>query len=234
MPTATLTIELPENVWVGRISRRYPDAQIRVLAAVASKEDGVVMVEFRAEDLDALVSDVRAAEDVGDVVVLEQSKGAVLAQVETSSAVLLNHVQQSGIPIEMPFTASDGETVWDLTTSHERLSKLGDLFSADGIPFTVDSITHDLDRSDLLTDAQLEVLTAAIQEGYYDTPRCCTQTELAEKIGYAKSTCSETLHRAEERIVKQFIEQHPGDVDTGSPTEVRERTLGAVASGQAD
>lgn len=234
MPTATLTVELPENVWVNEVSSRHPEAQIRVLAAVADQKDGVVMVEIRADDADEVIRDVRSADDVSDVTVLERGESKLLAQIETRSAVLLHHAQQSGVPIEMPFTVSDGRTVWELTASHDRLSELGTLLAGDDIPFTVESITHDVDRGDLLTDRQLEVVTAAIREGYYDTPRSCTQTELAETLGLAKSTCSETLHRAEERIVKRFIEQHPDDIDTESNTDLREDGAETVALGQAD
>lgn len=234
MPTATLTVDLPENVWVGRISRRYPEARIRVLAAVAGQQTGVVMAEFRGEEVDAVLEDVETADDVTDLAVLERSETQVLAQVETASAILLNHAQQSGVPIEMPFTVSDGETVWELTAAHDRLSRLGDMFESDGIPFTVESITHDVERGDLLTDTQLEVLTTAIRQGYYDTPRTCTQTELADALDLAKSTCSQTLHRAEERIVKQFVDRHPEEIDTGSDAADRERRLPEVASGEAD
>ncbi|MFB6308290.1 MAG: helix-turn-helix domain-containing protein, partial [Haloarculaceae archaeon] len=29
----------------------------------------------------------------------------------------------------------------------------------------------------------------------------------ADAVGIAKSTCSETLHRAEEKIIKRFVEE---------------------------
>lgn len=234
MPTATLTVELPENVWVSQVSSRYPEAQIRVLAAVADQMDGVVMVEIRADEVDNVLQDIWSADDVSDVTVLERGGSTLLAQIETRSAVLLHHAQQSGVPIEMPFTVSDGRTVWELTASHDRLSELGTLLASDDIPFTVESITHDVDRDDLLTDTQLEVVATAIREGYYDTPRTCTQTELAETLGLAKSTCSETLHRAEERIVKRFVDQHPDDIDIGATADLHSDKSGTVAPGQAD
>ena len=52
-------------------------------------------------------------------------------------------------------------------------------------------------------------MCTAVDHGYYDTPRACSLTELAEEVGIAKSTCSETLHRAEETMIKQFMEDLP-------------------------
>lgn len=67
---------------------------------------------------------------------------------------------------------------------------------------------------------------AAVEAGYYDTPRTCTLTELADEVGLAKSTCSEILHRAEEIIVKEFIENLPADIEIDeSYTERQRRTV---------
>jgi predicted DNA binding protein len=51
------------------------------------------------------------------------------------------------------------------------------------------------------------VLLTAVECGYYDTPRECSLTELAGELGVAKSTCSETLHRIEEVVVKRFVRE---------------------------
>ncbi|MDZ7688314.1 MAG: helix-turn-helix domain-containing protein [Halobacteriales archaeon] len=56
-----------------------------------------------------------------------------------------------------------------------------------------------------LTEKQRALVEKAVKMGYYDTPRRCSLTELAEECGIAKSTCSDTLHRAEERVLKEFV-----------------------------
>ncbi len=57
-------------------------------------------------------------------------------------------------------------------------------------------------------------MRTAVEEGYYDTARTCSLTELAGEVGIAKSTCSETLHRAEETVIKQFIEDLPTPIES--------------------
>jgi len=63
----------------------------------------------------------------------------------------------------------------------------------------------------LLTDRQRELLLAAVDAGYYDTPRECSLTDLATELDMAKSTVSETLHRAEGTIIEEFV----ADLDEG-------------------
>jgi hypothetical protein len=62
----------------------------------------------------------------------------------------------------------------------------------------------------VLTDTQRDLLLRAIEEGYYDTPRSCSLTELAERLGKARSTVSESLHRAEGKALKEFAAERYG------------------------
>nr|WP_265472954.1 helix-turn-helix domain-containing protein [Halohasta litchfieldiae] len=73
-----------------------------------------------------------------------------------------------------------------------------------------------LHTSQLLSEKQQELVLEAVDRGYYDTPRDCTLTELADAVGIAKSTCSETLHRAEETIIEHFIEDLPTPIESES------------------
>lgn len=206
MPKATLTLTIPENVWIGELTGQYPDANFHVLAALADDHTGVGLVKITAPDTDSVLSDLEDYDDLTSLAILEHRDGSALVQIETTLPILLEPAQRSGIPVEMPFTIQAGTVVWELTASRDRLSALSQQLDQFGIPFTVESIYRELESTPLLTDKQWNVLTAAVHEGYYDTPRTCTQEELAAELGLAKSTCSETLHRAEERIVKQFMD----------------------------
>jgi hypothetical protein len=92
-----------------------------------------------------------------------------------------------------------------VTATRDRLSALGDQLRELGLEFDVESVTQRVETDRLLTDRQATLVETAVEAGYYDTPRSCTLTDLAERAGIAKSTASETLHRAEGKIVKQFV-----------------------------
>lgn len=65
-----------------------------------------------------------------------------------------------------------------------------------------DSVTFGRSK---LTSKQRGALELAVARGYYDIGRECSMTELADTVGIAKSTCSETLHRAEGQMIKRFV-----------------------------
>ena len=99
----------------------------------------------------------------------------------------------------------DGWLSTEMTASQERLGEYTDRLSTFEIPFTIQSLSRLPDSGELLTDRQWEFLTEAIERGYYDSPRQCTPTELANTFEVNSSAASGVLHRAEERIIKFFV-----------------------------
>jgi len=207
MPRATLVIQMPEAVWIGDLSRRYPDARFRILAAMPTGEEeaGAGLVEVRTPDLDAVLTDLAAYDAITAVSTLQHHDERALVQFETTMPLLLLPVQSSGVPLEMPFDIVDGEATWEITAPSERISALGDQLRAFGIPFSVEAIQQEFESDQVLTDRQRRVVAAAVERGYYETPRRCSLTELAESLDIAKSTCSEILHRAEGAIITRFV-----------------------------
>jgi len=213
MVEAKLRITVPEDLWIGRVSRAHPAARFRVLSALADDESGVALVEVTADALDDVRDALAAAEEVAEARELRREDDTALLQLETTAPALLFPVQSSGVPLELPFELADGAAVWEVTTSQDRLSALGEQLSAFGIEFQVEHIRHGGGADQLLTDRQQRLLATAKAAGFYDVPRTCTLTELADRMGVAKSTCSETLHRAESKVLGQFVDRELADVE---------------------
>ena len=205
MPSATVRITLPETVWIGDVSRAYPESVVRILAAIPGERTGTGLAEIEGQQLDELLEDVGAHENITNLEILNESDTQVLVQFETTLPLLLLAARDSGIPLEMPFEVVDGQARWELTAPRERLSELADQLRAMGITFALESIGGEDTDEPLLTGTQASLVERALEEGYYDTPRDCSLTELASKVGVAKSTASETLHRAEGKIIRQFV-----------------------------
>ena len=206
MPLAKLRLTIPDGVWVGDLTREYPQTVIRILAALSDEEAGVGLAEVTGSDVPRVVTQMTEYEDVEHVEVIQHSESKAIVQFETTMPLLLLPARDSGVPLEMPFEICDGEVCWEVTAPNDRLSELGTQLETFGIAFTVDRIQQRITDEQLLTERQRRLVEAAVDEGYYDTPRGASLTELAEEVGIAKSTASETLHRAEEAIVKDFVE----------------------------
>nr|WP_245188554.1 helix-turn-helix domain-containing protein [Halarchaeum rubridurum] len=197
-------------MWVRPISRRHPDVRFRVLAAFPGTDDGGVgLVEITGPDLDAVRERVAASDVLRAVDVLHHDDDGLLVRFETRAPLLLRALRSARVPLELPFEVEDGVANWTLTASHADLSRLGDELDARGVDYRLDRVRDDAERdaeTDPLTDRQRELLTLAAEAGYYDDPRDTTLTDLADEAGVAKSTLSGVLTRAENRIVKRYLD----------------------------
>lgn len=116
--------------------------------------------------------------------------------------------------------SDDGEDARDDDTdpADDRLAALGRHFSAAGVDVeSVERVADEPSPLRGLTDAQRDLLLEAVDAGYFDTPRECTLTELADRCDIAPSTASETLRRAERCVVTRFTDRlaaEPNDDDT--------------------
>lgn len=111
-----------------------------------------------------------------------------------------------------------GETAqWHiLVQDDENVGMVYDTVSgrlADGLQFSFDYLTElDQWESRLLSPSgiraeQREVLTAAVNRGYFETPREITLDELAAELELPRSTVSYRLRRATAELAKAFVDQ---------------------------
>jgi len=210
MAQATLSLTMPEEVWIQQISTDYPESTFRVLAAVPGSESGFALVRIAGSSVPEVIEDMNDHPQLTELTLAQWSDDEATVHFETTAPLLLFSSRESGMPIELPVEIQDGEAKIEVTGSRERLAELAEQLEHFGLQYRIEHVRERLHESQLLSERQLEVVVAAVDEGYYDTPRCCSLTDLADHLDIAKSTCSETLHRAEESIVKRFVEDLPG------------------------
>ncbi len=66
---------------------------------------------------------------------------------------------------------------------------------------------HNAQFLELLPDKQRAVLDKAIELGYYDRPRRCTQRVIADALNIKQATVSEHLQSAESTIIHAFVNE---------------------------
>lgn len=215
MPHACFSISLPDHSWVHTVSTQYPDVELRVFSVTTQDSIGIALIEILGGSLQNMLDSLQANPQLHSVELLDESSDRVLIRLETPAPFLALAAQSAGTPIDFPITIQNGIAAIDIRASHKAISEMASAFRKANLPFSVDAINSSTLRKELLTDTQQDIILTAVERGYYDTPRRCTLTELADTIGVAKSTCSETLHRAEETIIKEFVQRHLRQTDPG-------------------
>ena len=210
MPHARLTIDIPDRTWIGDLSAAHPDVVFEVVTSIPGEESGIGLVRLDAADPLPIITEIQSREDVKSLELLWKHDDEALLQIQTANPLPLLPVWRAGVPLRMPFDIQDGEASWEVTTSTSRLTSLRDNLDELGIGFSLDYVREiDASQADrLLTDRQQEVLLAAVDAGYYRSPRESTLGEVADSLGVANATCSDVLHRAEGHLVHWFVDEH--------------------------
>ncbi|CAI48857.1 HTH-10 family transcription regulator [Natronomonas pharaonis DSM 2160] len=209
MTLARIRVDLPGDAWVSTVSRSFPDATFRLLATMPGADHGEAVVSVEADRPEAVLDAMADCDPDHEPSPVSQTDRGLTVQLDTAQPEPLRAASESGLPVEPPCRIQNGTATVDLRGSHDRLSAFGQQLDAAGLDYEVEFVGGFEDGADrLLTDTQRELLMTAIDLGYYDTPRGCTLTELAAHLDIAKSTCSETLQRAEGNLIKQFAREH--------------------------
>lgn len=204
MPRARLKIEPPFEEFA-RFSAERPDEEYRILSARPTEAGLLSILEAETADPDAVIAYFDGASEVRSYEVLHADPEAVSIQYLIAEPSPHRVARLTGTLAEFPLLVRDGWIHLELTAAHERISEFTSGLAAADVTFEVLSITQSVDVIDLLTDRQWEFVTEAVARGYYDTPRECSVVDLAAALEVSQSTASGILHRAEERIVKEFV-----------------------------
>jgi predicted DNA binding protein len=102
-----------------------------------------------------------------------------------------------------------------LLQSDEKVGMLYDTLGArlaEGLTFQFERLTevddwhNPLLASQSLPNEQLEVLSLAVEQGYFEAPREVTLEELADQLDIPRSTASYRLRRATAEVVTAFVD----------------------------
>lgn len=238
MSRTELRLGLPTGSWLGDVSRTVPSSVIRVEEALTVDDATVTVVVVAGTDRGRVVDALCGHDRVDDATTVERRGDGRTVRVAGRPPAYLPAARDVGLPVASPVEVTDGSATVTVAGERDRIEALGRRLTADGV--TVGIAATDAGTADrTLTDAQRELVFEAVSAGYYDTPRRCTLTELAAAHGIAKSTCSETLHRAEGRILRRFVDggfspSPAGDADRREHSTSDESTVDAAVSGTGE
>ncbi|TKX55445.1 helix-turn-helix domain-containing protein [Halorubrum sp. SP3] len=222
MSRTDLRLDLPTGSWLGDVSRSVPPATLRVAETIAVGVDSsatggntrqtadddpeaIATVLVAGTERDRAEDALRDHEAVERATTVERRGEVRTLRVAGRAPVYLPAARAVGLPIESTVEVVDGRATVTVVGDRDRIEAFGRRLTGDGVTVGV-AATDAGDPDRTLTEAQRELVFEAVRAGYYDTPRRCTLTELAEANEIAKSTCSETLHRAEGRVMRRFVD----------------------------
>ena len=202
MPQATLKIK--SNEALVTLSEQYAKTEFSVLGAWPTDSKLRVLVETSTIGLPSLKEALSTIPMLTDVEIRHSTAERILFEVSTPTPPPHGAMADSGIVPSFPLRLENGWFVGDITASREQLSAFRDELDAGEIEYHLVQISGIDGAGDALTNRQRDVVELAVEHGYYDSPRRCTLSDLADRLDVNKSVVSRILQRAEGHIITAY------------------------------
>jgi len=203
MPRVRLKIgPLPD---MEAVASAFPDTFIRFLANYPTGDGVSSVLEIRTNHPEQFIQSALEQWDMETVEILHSDDDTVVLMTEGRPPEGYFVSEDIGYHPTTPVVAYDGYLFVEFVMPDSKMAALWKSLSERNVDYQVLSITDGYDVTDTLTARQREILTTAISRGYYDNPRACSLTDLAEEFAVNKSVVSGVLHRAEGEIIKDAV-----------------------------
>ncbi|WP_458208865.1 helix-turn-helix domain-containing protein [Haladaptatus sp. NG-SE-30] len=202
MPQATLKIK--SNEALVALSEQHPETEFKMLGAWPTDGNLRVLVETYTIGLPSLKETLSSIPTLTDVEIRHSTAGKILFEVGTPTPPPHGAMADSGVVPSFPLRLENGWFVGDITASRKQLSACRDELDAGEIEYHLVQISGIDGAGDALTNRQQEVVELAVEHGYYDSPRRCTLSDLADRLDVNKSVVSRILQRAEGHIITEY------------------------------
>ncbi|MHB8605862.1 MAG: helix-turn-helix domain-containing protein [Thermoplasmatota archaeon] len=201
MWAVVLNAENPECSWCHVANAKHPDIDVKVRASYASSPSEILeTVELTGVNWPAAFATIQNESTVHSAQVIESSADAATLQISAAPCALHRAIRESGLLPQFPFDVSGGCDRWMIVGDEDKAKSFVRSIETQGVRVTIVS-SGPYEPTRALSDHQRDVLHHAVALGFYDYPRRITLTRLAEKLGVAKSTLSETLMVIERDIM---------------------------------
>lgn len=212
MVKARLEITPPASEWFAQLSTAHPNDEYTLLTLYDQGSQLLGIFEAETTDVSGLLSTLESIDSISEYELLHSDEAFAVIEYTVTESLVYSATVASGTLPPASVTVTDGMMLAELMIPHDRLSGTIEAIREIGGSCELLSLSGFGGTTGLLTDAQHRFVTEAVKHGYYNTPRECTLTELASVLEVTPAAASTMAHRAEERIIKEFVQGTEGSL----------------------
>lgn len=199
---ARVKIKFPSDIWISEIFKKFRDIRMEILYFLPydlEKSIGNAIIEIMHHDLDSILQEIKNHGSVFEFSELERKENKVKFNVKTRDPYLLYALIKCGVLVDFPVRVREGYAFWRLISTRSRIDQLLTVFEKKNIEFELLRIGNspyniDDEKYRLNLDEE-DVLTKAIETGFFDVPRKISLEDLARDLGKSKSALSVILRK---------------------------------------
>jgi len=205
---ARIKIKFPDKIWISELFKNFPDVRMEIqyfLPYDLENSIGNSIIEVVHYDLKNVIDLIRDHESVLEFSLLEQEDNRVKFNVKTYDPYLLYALIKCGVLVDFPVNVRQGNAYWRLIASRDRIDQLLTIFDVRKIDYEllrIGNSPYNLeDEKYQLSLEESNVLSKAIDLGFFEIPRKISLEDLANHLGKSKSALSVMLRK----IIKKKV-----------------------------
>ena len=210
MLEATVEVRIP-GCWVSRLAEAGATVRVvdrKIVAPGAMKSLFEITHPGEGVGWGQIVNDIRDHPSVAQVRAVQSDEERLLGIVRCENCNSCRALVSSECFVTNAVTR-EGAMEWTVRFDDKRkLARLLEDLRRTPAAAEVKRLVSVRDGS-VLTRRQTEVLRLALDMGYFEFPKHAGVEDLAKRLGVSKSTVCETLHRAERKVLREFLGSGP-------------------------
>ncbi len=192
-----IQIQLPKDIWIGKLSSQFPDCSFQLNYGHAiSKQERLIFIYLEKDSkLNQVYNFLNNHEDILDLEIIGNNLKVHF------KLDFLSSIMHDKLTFIYPITVKNNIGYIELLSNPNKIKLISKFFPN----LKILNILDNYSRKDFLTTRQKEILDRAFILGYFNYPRKISLTDLAKELKISKSTLSENLRIAENKIISEYI-----------------------------
>lgn len=201
---AEFTVD-PDVFPLGTVFQDLPGVQVELDRVVPTEESVIPYFWVEGADVDDIVAHFSEHPGVRDIEAVDRfdARHLVRCRWVAEYAGILAGLTEASVALLAGVGTADEWRFEVRSDTREAMSEFQQYCADEDIPIRVTTLQTlapvDTDRQ--MTDAQREALLLAYEEGYYDSPRTATLSELGEQLGISQQALGDRLRRGTRRLI---------------------------------
>lgn len=199
----------PDVFPLGTVFEALPDVQVELERVIPTEESVIPYFWVEGTDVDDVVTHFSMHPGVRDIRAVDRFDSRHLLRCEWVAEYtgILAGLTEANVALLSGVGTEDEWRFEVRSESREAIAEFQQYCLDEDIPIRVVTI-HTLGPMDTdlqLTDAQREALLEAYDQGYYDSPRDATLSDIGEDLGISQQAVGERLRRGVRRLVADVL-----------------------------
>ncbi len=204
--SSTLTITLPDKLWLGKLSREYRMGHFKIVSFIPIRQEPAIgnsLIKISSINPENILSEIRKHPSLVSVKVMERGPTHITVETQTKDQFLLRSLIKNKILVKLPVEIEFGRAKFNIYAQRENIDKFIEDLNKKGMKVEINNLGHYKDDflKLSLTERQLFIYRAARETGFYESPRKINLTGLAKHLGLAKSSLSSMLQRIHKKLL---------------------------------